>query len=414
MGRRDGVHLIYLVKAWPEIKDRLIEMIQYMFNHGADTWEEALKIGLVIPLHKKGDKNSTHNYRGVCLLAMGSRILARILADRLRIWAEKVELLDEEQAGFRAKRSTCDVTQVMFRIQEDTKDLFKRAAAKEEEIPAGDRPTARLLDLRKAYPRVNKPALWMILRKYGMGEKCLRALKDLHETTSYRIKSREGESQSWVPERGLREGCPTSPPLFNIFHQVVMRQASAARKRKAEETNLEVGINFKWVPGSNFPNVKRWEKYNSEAKRRKIDQGLFADDTTILGRKNEIEQGVNETKRVMAEFEERNNEDKEEVLDFGTEEGDKIRVLGCYMGEEVDNRQRIKRAGASWMKVKRQLKGARISKKLQARVAEACVESTMLFDCQARTWQLREIKKLQQVMDKKYQYIFGQRRGSHR
>ena len=79
---------------------------------------------MVIPLHKKGDKNSTHNYRGVCLLAMGSRILARILADRLRIWAEKVELLDEEQAGFRAKRSTCDVTQVMFRIQEDTKDLF--------------------------------------------------------------------------------------------------------------------------------------------------------------------------------------------------------------------------------------------------------------------------------------------------
>ena len=52
---RDGVRLIYLVKAWPEIKDRLIEMIQYMFNHGADSWEEALKIGLVIPLHKKGD-----------------------------------------------------------------------------------------------------------------------------------------------------------------------------------------------------------------------------------------------------------------------------------------------------------------------------------------------------------------------
>ena len=86
---------------------------------------------------------------------MGSRILARILADRLRIWAEKLELLDEEQAGFRSKRSTVDITQMIYRIQEDTRDLYKRAAAAGEEIPDSKKPTARLLDLRKAYPRVN-------------------------------------------------------------------------------------------------------------------------------------------------------------------------------------------------------------------------------------------------------------------
>ena len=99
---------------------------------------------------------------------------------------------------------------------------------------------------------------------------------------------------------------------------------------------MEVGIDFKWIPGSNFPSMKTWEKYNSEAKKIKIDSGLFADDTTIIGKKKEIDQGVDETKRIMSMFEERNNEDKEEILDFGTEEGDKIRVLGCYMGEEVD------------------------------------------------------------------------------
>ncbi len=26
-----------------------------------------------------------------------------------------------------------------------------------------------------------------------------------------------------VPERGLREGCPSSPPLLNIYHQGSMR-----------------------------------------------------------------------------------------------------------------------------------------------------------------------------------------------
>ena len=30
-------------------------------------------------------------------------------------------------------------------------------------------PEARLLDLRKACPRVNKPTRWKILKRYGMG-----------------------------------------------------------------------------------------------------------------------------------------------------------------------------------------------------------------------------------------------------
>ena len=158
---------------------------------------------------------------------------------------------------------------------------------------------------------------------------------DLHETTKYMVKSREGLSEAWTNERGLREGCPSSPPLFNIFHQASMRIAAKTRKRKAEETGLEVGISYRWVPGSAFPNVSRWEtSLNSEAKRVRIDKGLFADDTTIGGKKNELEQGVNEIKRIMNIFEERNNDDKEEHLDFGKEDSGKIRMLGYYMKEE--------------------------------------------------------------------------------
>ena len=145
-------------------------------------------------------------------------------------------------------------------------------------------------------------------------------------------------------------------------------------------------------------------------KKIRLDKGLFADDTTILGKKDEINQGVEETKRVMNQFEKRNNDDMEEVLDFGTEEGEKIRMLGCYVGEDEDNRQRRKRAGMAWMKVKNQVRGSRISKKVQVRVVEACVESTMLFDCHARTWQLKEIKKLQQTMDRKYRHIWSNKR----
>ena len=88
---------------------------------------------------------------------------------------------------------------------------------------------ARLLDLQKTYPRVNKPALWGILKKYGLRGNFLRMLQNLHETTEYKIRGKDGVSETWIPERGLREGCPSSPGLFNIFHQVVMRVAEKER-----------------------------------------------------------------------------------------------------------------------------------------------------------------------------------------
>ena len=38
----------------------------------------------------------------------------------------------------------------------------------------------------------------------------------------------------------------------------------------------------------------------------------------------------------MERFEEKNNEDNEEVKDFGDESSHKIRMLGCYMGWKED------------------------------------------------------------------------------
>ena len=112
--------------------------------------------GRVVPLFKKGDLNNPNNYRGVCLLSMGSRIVARIVACRLQEWAEAMGLLDDNQSGFRSGRSTADATQMMMRLQEDVEDLRRRR----EEGGGGDdgvKPAARLLDLRKAYPRVISP-----------------------------------------------------------------------------------------------------------------------------------------------------------------------------------------------------------------------------------------------------------------
>ena len=139
------------------------------------------------PVYKRRSRQP-RNYRGVCLLAMISRIVARVIAKRLRNW-----ILDNNQSGFRPGRCTADATQAITRIQGDMQYIRARRAATNHPED-GNEQKGRLLDLEKAYPRVSKPALWQILERFGFKGNVFDTIKDLNEATSYAFKSREGDS----------------------------------------------------------------------------------------------------------------------------------------------------------------------------------------------------------------------------
>ena len=180
----DGVRMKYIRLACSEVREEVIEIVRMMFEKRANEWDESAKSGIIVPLFKKGDRKCVNNYRGVCLLSMCSRVLARVIAKRVARWAECLGLLDDNQAGFRSGRSTADVVQMMMRMQEDVEDCMRRV----NDVNTHNWPVARLLDLRKAYPRVSKPALWGLLERYGMKGRCLDSLIDLHECTVYKVR----------------------------------------------------------------------------------------------------------------------------------------------------------------------------------------------------------------------------------
>ena len=82
-------------------------------------------------------------------------------------------------------------------------------------------------------------------------------------------------------------------------------------------------------------------------------------------------------------------------------------MLGSWMGWKEDVDQRLKRGSKSWWMTKKRLSGAKISKRLQGRIVEACVESTLLFDCHVRTWRISEINRLQKQVDRAYRSVWS-------
>jgi hypothetical protein len=248
-------------------------------NEEAQNWPTQWKIGLTVPLWKrKHPKSSKHNWRGITLLSVGSKLVARICAARLQRWANP--WLNKMQFGFRSGSGVDDVHQVTRRLLEEAAQsvhphtiLFK------------------FFDLEKAYPKVPRHALWRILSKKECPPKFLKVLRPIHDGTHTKVRHQGFTSSTFIPDRGLREGCPSSPVLFNVFHDSLMEVFRARRTRAAQNIDAIPGINITYKVDGRV--AKRRNDRNDEGRHTKharVGDFAYADDTAIIGVAEEIKQ----------------------------------------------------------------------------------------------------------------------------
>ena len=66
----------------------------------------AMKLAKVIPIYKAKSKQEFNNYRPISLLSNISKLLERVVHNRLYSFLTKYNVLYDSQYGFRPKRST--------------------------------------------------------------------------------------------------------------------------------------------------------------------------------------------------------------------------------------------------------------------------------------------------------------------
>jgi hypothetical protein len=191
-------------------KKELVKLCQDIYISGE--WPTDFLQTVMIPLEKKPHATECGDFRTISLISHAAKIILRILTKRLEAKVDAINGISEAQFGFRRGKGTRDAIGVLRTIAE-------RSLEVQQDV------YICFVDYEKAFDRVNWKKLMNILRRIGVDYRDRRLIGNLYMGQTVMIRIEGENSEPGVLGRGVRQGCPLSPLLFNIYAEELIREA---------------------------------------------------------------------------------------------------------------------------------------------------------------------------------------------
>ena len=237
-----------------ECSDVLSLPLTILFNSSLDNgifptdWKKAD----VCPVFKKDNPQLISNYRPISLLSPTSKILERLVYNRLYEFCFANKLLTPQNSGFKKNESAMNqLIHLTTLIYNGLKDNKKIAAV--------------FLDISKAFDRVWHDGLIHKLNKVGVHGKLLKWLKSYLSKRSQRVLI-NGKFSSFIEiTSGVPQGSILGPLLFLIYFNDIVDDVKNHIFLFADDTTI-VSINSTWenVQFSLNEDLKKIEKWSSD------------------------------------------------------------------------------------------------------------------------------------------------------
>ncbi|CAI5463491.1 unnamed protein product [Closterium sp. Yama58-4] len=158
-----------------------------------------IKEAVTILLHKKGDRDQLNNYRPISLLNFTYKVLARVVAGRMKTVLHHV--ISPEQYGFLPGRRLSDAVALVADIIDAAKN-------------GGEDWYLLLVDFQKAFDSLSRDFLFQVLRGMGFPPLFVKWVEGLHEGTSTKLLVNGWLGEGLEVVSGVTQGCPLAPYLF--------------------------------------------------------------------------------------------------------------------------------------------------------------------------------------------------------
>ena len=194
----DGLPVEFYVVFFNDIIDMLLNCYLYSFEQGF--MSRSQRNGIITLLPKKDkDPLLVKNYRPISLLNTDYKIIAKVMANRLKLCLHQI--IHDDQTGFMKGRNIGANIRTII-------DLIEYCDA--NQIPG----SIILLDIEKAFDSVDHNYLFQVLHHFNFGDCFISRVKSFYSNRKTYIKNNGFISEEISMDRGIFQGCPISPLLF--------------------------------------------------------------------------------------------------------------------------------------------------------------------------------------------------------
>ncbi|GBG82821.1 hypothetical protein CBR_g36352 [Chara braunii] len=199
--RSDGLPVEFYEATWEFLGPELLSLFNRILAGGSLTHD--MKKGITTLIYKKGDKCNIRNWRPISRLNVSYKILAKLLARRLSPY---LPLL----------------------VHTDAENIMMAVGALEVIQSENRQVLIAMLDLKKAYDRVNWSFVLATLEHMGFGPRFQQIVRELYIDATATVNVNGFQSASFTLSRSLRQGCPLASLLFTLQMEVLLNSLRAS------------------------------------------------------------------------------------------------------------------------------------------------------------------------------------------